>query len=172
MLLIDKEFNGDMTETAKKLEEEIASIAKKIASLEGKMLELLPCPVPHCKHNIKTDLNPKNKPSKKRPAEQIAGPSKRTTSVTNSPENQLNEFKFPRKTAKITIDPEENVKNIQTKSSFEILNFENADVEDVTPAAPKIRPIMMKLFPDYNLILQDLHRSYPSATKHPHHKLY
>ncbi|GFR17779.1 hypothetical protein TNCT_500871 [Trichonephila clavata] len=103
MLLIEKEFNGDMTETAKKLEGEIASIAEKIVTLEGKMLVLLPCPVPHCKHNIKTYLNPKNKPSKKRPAEQIAGPSKTTTSVANSPENQLNEFESPVKLQKLRL---------------------------------------------------------------------
>ncbi|GFQ73868.1 uncharacterized protein TNCT_422711 [Trichonephila clavata] len=77
MILMENEFNGEMTETAKKLEEKATSIAEKIASLE-----------------------------------------------------------------------------------------ENVDVEDVTPAAPKIvvRPIMMKLFPEYNLILQELHRTYPSAT--------
>ncbi|GFR00872.1 uncharacterized protein TNCT_52771 [Trichonephila clavata] len=166
MLLIENEFNGEMTETAKKLEEEATSTAEKIATLEGKMLELFPCPVPHCKHHVKSDLKPKIKPSKKRLAEQITGPSKMTISVANYPEKQLNEFKFPRKTAKVTADPEENVNNIQTSNSFDILNTENEDVKDITPAAPKIkvRPIMVKLFPDYNLILQDLHRKYPSAT--------
>ncbi|GFQ66499.1 hypothetical protein TNCT_546971 [Trichonephila clavata] len=152
MLLIDREFNGDMKNTARKLEEETASINVTIASLEGKMLKLLPCPVPHCKHtsNAKTDFDHKNKPSKKRPAEQIAGPSKMTTSVVNCPENQLNDFKFPRKTAKVAIEPEENVKIIQTQTNFGVLNSQNADVEDVTPAAPKIkiRPIMMKLPPN------------------------
>ncbi|GFR11289.1 hypothetical protein TNCT_7621 [Trichonephila clavata] len=140
MLLIGTEFNGEMTETAKKLEEEATSIAKKIASLEVKMLELLPCPVPNCKHNnIQSDLNLKTKPSKKRPAEQIAGPSKMTTSVVNSPDNQLNDFKFSRKTARVATEPEENVKNIQTQNSFGVLNSENVDVEDVTPAAPKLQ---------------------------------
>ncbi|GFR14972.1 hypothetical protein TNCT_351021 [Trichonephila clavata] len=90
MIHIENEFNGEMTETAKKLEEEAASVAGKIAALEGKMLELFPCPMPHCKHHVKTDPKPKNKPSKKRPAEQIAGPSKMTTSVENNPDKQLN----------------------------------------------------------------------------------
>ncbi|GFQ89517.1 uncharacterized protein TNCT_103331 [Trichonephila clavata] len=151
----------------KKLEKEATGIAEKITSLEGKMLELFPCPVPHCKqHNSNTDLNPKNKPSMKRPAEQIAGTSKTTNSVANNSKKQPNGFKFPRKTAKVKVDPGENVNNIQTNNSFDILNTETEDVEDVTPAAPKIkvRPIMMKLFPDYNLILQELHRKYPSAT--------
>ncbi|GFQ99427.1 uncharacterized protein TNCT_367411 [Trichonephila clavata] len=167
MIRIEKEFNDESTETARKLEEEATSIAEKIASLESKMLELLPCPVPHCKrHNSKSDLNLKSKPSKKRSAEQIAGPSKTTTRVVNSPDNQLNDFKFPRKTARVATEPEENVKNIQTKNSFGVLNSDNVDVEDVTPAAPKIivRSILMKLFPDYNLILQELHRTYPTVT--------
>ncbi|GFV15990.1 uncharacterized protein TNCV_4240331 [Trichonephila clavipes] len=37
------------------------------------------------------------------------------------------------------------------------------DVEDVTPAF-KSKPIFMKIFDSYNLVLQDLHRNFPTAT--------
>ncbi|GFR13826.1 hypothetical protein TNCT_303391 [Trichonephila clavata] len=103
------------------------------------MLELFPCPVPHCKHhNSKPDLNLKSKPSKKRPAEQITGPSKMTSSVINSSDNQMNNFKFPRKTARVATEPEENVKNIQTKNSFGVLNTENLDVVASPLLPPKL----------------------------------
>ncbi|GFQ68058.1 hypothetical protein TNCT_179891 [Trichonephila clavata] len=95
------------------------------------------------------------------PAEQVLRLPKLITSVTKSSIKQLNAFQLPRKTVKIAVDSEENVKNIATKNSFAVLNSENKDVKDVTPAASKIRPIMMKLFPNYNLILQDLRRSHP-----------
>ncbi|GFS73355.1 uncharacterized protein TNCV_4712271 [Trichonephila clavipes] len=48
--------------------------------------------------------------------------------------------------------------------ALEALNTANDDVEDVTPAAPKVKPVMMKLFPEYNLILKDIHRTHPTAT--------
>ncbi|GFU20590.1 uncharacterized protein TNCV_3368741 [Trichonephila clavipes] len=50
------------------------------------------------------------------------------------------------------------------ENKFAALNTANDDVEDVTPAAPKVKPVMMKLFPEYNLILQDIHRTHPTAT--------
>ncbi|GFW18967.1 uncharacterized protein TNCV_164831 [Trichonephila clavipes] len=48
--------------------------------------------------------------------------------------------------------------------ALEALNTANDDVADVTPAAPKVKPVMMKLFPEYNLILQAIHRTHPTAT--------
>ncbi|GFR17086.1 hypothetical protein TNCT_260951 [Trichonephila clavata] len=53
---IEKESHNQMMETTQKLEEEIASIIEKIAFLEGKMLELLPCPVPHLSIILKLKL--------------------------------------------------------------------------------------------------------------------
>ncbi|GFX76083.1 uncharacterized protein TNCV_2299981 [Trichonephila clavipes] len=107
--------------------------------LPTNMLEFLPCPVPLCVHNFKY-----NKNNKKRTAEPITRPSKLTAKIN---ENKLDDedFKIPRKTAKI-------------------LNTANDDVEEFTPAAPKIKPVMMKLFPEYNLILQEIHRTRPTAT--------
>ncbi|GFQ92329.1 hypothetical protein TNCT_674921 [Trichonephila clavata] len=104
ILRIEKNSNGENTETYKKLEKQSTDIAEKITSSEGKMLELFPCPMPQCNaHNPNTEPNTKNKPSKKRPAEQIAGTSKTTTSVENYLKNQPNGFKFQRKTAKLRL---------------------------------------------------------------------
>ncbi|GFT45293.1 probable RNA-directed DNA polymerase from transposon BS [Trichonephila clavipes] len=89
-------------------------------------------------------------------------PSKLTAKIN---ENKLDveDFKIPRKTAKSNTVPKENIK-INSKNKFAALNTANDDVEDVTPAAPKVKPVMMKLFPEYNLILQEIHRTHPTAT--------
>ncbi|GFW56099.1 probable RNA-directed DNA polymerase from transposon X-element [Trichonephila clavipes] len=158
MLNIEKSIPGPTNETSQQLEAEAAGLDDKIKALEGKMLEFLPCPVPLCAHNFKY-----NKNNKKRTAEPIIRPSKLTAKVN---ENKLDveDFKIPWKTAKINTIPKENIKITSTKNKFAALNTANDDVEDVTPAAPKVKPVMMKLFPEYNLILQDIHRTHPTAT--------
>ncbi|GFR22686.1 uncharacterized protein TNCT_607531 [Trichonephila clavata] len=112
--------------------------------------------IPQCKHNLKA------KTSKKIPAEPIIRPPKLTTSVIKNPNKEITDFKLSRKTIKNAIDPAKKV-NIEIKNSFAAFNSVGKDVEDVTPTAPKIRPIMMKLTPNYNLTLQDLYRSHPTA---------
>ncbi|GFV94190.1 uncharacterized protein TNCV_4463171 [Trichonephila clavipes] len=52
---------------------------------------------------------------------------------------------------------------INTNNSFEVLDAVMTDVEDVTPAF-KSKPIFLKIFDSYNLVLQDLHRNFPTAT--------
>ncbi|GFX37834.1 uncharacterized protein TNCV_3116821 [Trichonephila clavipes] len=157
MLNIEKSIPGPTNETSQKLEAEAAGLDEKIRALEGNMLEFLPCPVPLCAHNFKY-----NKNNKKRTAEPIVRPSKLTAKIN---ENKLDDedFKIPRKTAKSNTVPKENIK-INSKNKFAALNTANDDVEDVTPAAPKVKPVMMKLFPEYNLILQEIHRTHPTAT--------
>ncbi|GFW02995.1 uncharacterized protein TNCV_156151 [Trichonephila clavipes] len=157
MLNIEKSIPGPTNETSQKLEAEAAGLDEKIRALEGNMLEFLPCPVPLCAHNFKY-----NKNNKKRTAEPILRPSKLTAKIN---ENKLDveDFKIPRKTAKSNTVPKENIK-INSKNKFAALNTANDDVEDVTPAAPKVKPVMMKLFPEYNLILQEIHRTHPTAT--------
>ncbi|GFV37737.1 hypothetical protein TNCV_1001751 [Trichonephila clavipes] len=136
---ISMSIPGPTNETSQKLEAEAAGLDEKIRVLEGNMLEFLPCPVPLCAHNFKY-----NKNNKKRAAEPIIRPSKLTAKI-NDNKLDVEDFKIPRKTAKT-------------------LNTANDDVEDVTPAAPKVKPVMMKLFPEYNLILQDIHLTHPTAT--------
>ncbi|GFX78120.1 uncharacterized protein TNCV_5134681 [Trichonephila clavipes] len=159
MLDVEKTSLGPTPETILKLEEEASGLDEKIKALEGNMSELLPCPVSLCAHNFKYKNN------KKRAAEPIIRPSKLTVK-NNDKSNKLNdeEFKIPRKTSKGINVPKEDNKIIATKNKFAALNSANNDVEDVTPAAPRVKPIMMKLFPEYNLILQEIHRTHPTAT--------
>ncbi|GFT87339.1 uncharacterized protein TNCV_1447801 [Trichonephila clavipes] len=56
-------------------------------------------------------------------------------------------------------------------NSFAALNTANNDAEDVTQPQPKIKPIFMKITPDYNLLLQEIHRTHPTA-KNTHMKGY
>ncbi|GFW43845.1 uncharacterized protein TNCV_2854781 [Trichonephila clavipes] len=159
MLGNEKSIPGPTTETTQKLEDDAASLDDKIKALEGNMSELLPCPVPLCAHNFKYKNN------KKGAVEPIIRPAKLTVK-SNDKNSKLDdeEFKIPRKTSKGINVPKEDNKIIATNNKFAALNSANNDVEDVTPAAPKIKPIMMKLFPEYNLILQEIHRTHPTAT--------
>ncbi|GFU50317.1 uncharacterized protein TNCV_301501 [Trichonephila clavipes] len=162
MLDIEKSIPGPTTETTQKLEADAASLDEKIKALEGNMSELLPCPVPLCAHNFKYKNN------KKRAAEPIIRSAKLTVK-NNDKNNKLDdeEFKIPRKKSKSNNVPKEDNKIIATKNKFAALNSPNNDVEDVTPAALKVKPIMMKLFPEYNLILQEIYRTQPTATNTP-----
>ncbi|GFR19878.1 uncharacterized protein TNCT_692561 [Trichonephila clavata] len=71
----------------------------------------------------------------------------------------------PNQTMEATQKLEEETASITEMIAFlEVLKSEKKDVEDVTPTAPKIHPIMMKLTPNYNLTLQDLYKSHPITT--------
>ncbi|GFT35232.1 hypothetical protein TNCV_1095941 [Trichonephila clavipes] len=134
--LTNKSIPGPTNETFQKLEAKAAGLDEKIRALEGNMLEFLPCPVPLCVHNFKY-----NKNNKKRTAEPIIRPSKLKAKIND---NKLDDedFKIPRKTAKSNTVPKENIKINSTKNKFAALNTANDDVEDVTPAAPKVKPGM------------------------------
>ncbi|GFY34143.1 probable RNA-directed DNA polymerase from transposon X-element [Trichonephila clavipes] len=56
------------------------------------------------------------------------------------------------------------MEKLATTNAFAALNTAEDDAEDVSPPQYKIKPIFMKIFNAYNLILQELHRSYPTAT--------
>ncbi|GFX80749.1 uncharacterized protein TNCV_553891 [Trichonephila clavipes] len=155
---IEKSIPGPTNETSQKPEAEAAGLDEKIRALEGNMLEFLLCPVALCAHNFKY-----NKNNKKRTAEPIIRPSK-LTAKTNDNKLDDEDFKIPRKTAKSNTVPKKNIKINSTKNKFAALNTANDDVEDVTIAAPKVKPVMMKLFQEYNLILQDIHRTHPTVT--------
>ncbi|GFT52231.1 uncharacterized protein TNCV_2530921 [Trichonephila clavipes] len=75
------------------------------------------------------------------------------------------EKRNPGPTPETTLKLEEEAAGLDEQIiALEALNSADKDVEDVTPAAPRIKPIMMKLFPEYNLILQEIHRTHPTAT--------
>ncbi|GFU71049.1 uncharacterized protein TNCV_1215751 [Trichonephila clavipes] len=75
--------------------------------------------------------------------------------------NKIDEdFVFPKKTTKIA-PPHRESPNKQYLCS---LNTANADDEDVSPPKYKIKSIFMRMINSYNLILQELHRKYPTTT--------
>ncbi|GFY50753.1 hypothetical protein TNIN_128111 [Trichonephila inaurata madagascariensis] len=152
---IEKSSPGPTTETTQKLEDDAATLDEKIKDLEGNMLELLPCPVPLCTHNFKY-----NKNVKKRSAEPIIRPSKLIAKINKNSNLDVKQFKIPRKTFKSNNVTKEDPKITATNNKFAVLNTANDGVKDVTSAAPKIKPVMIKLLPEYNLILQDLHRTH------------
>ncbi|GFU29139.1 uncharacterized protein TNCV_4837331 [Trichonephila clavipes] len=132
------------------LESELKTLEAKIKSMEGKMTELLPRPIA---------LSPQNNKSKavKRSAAPVIKPAK--TNKVNSTTDS--DYVFPKKTVKNS--PLVEKKDININNSFEVLDSEMTDVEKVTPAY-KTKPIFMRIFDSYNLVLQDLYRKYPTAT--------
>ncbi|GFQ86908.1 uncharacterized protein TNCT_111961, partial [Trichonephila clavata] len=154
MIDIDKRNKHPLPETMPKLEGELKSVKEKIIFLEGKLNDSLPCPVPLCNHNFTF------KPTK-RHAEPIVKPAKlKIKNKSNSNDN--NDF-IP---AKRTVKPfqEDKQKLIATDNKFAVLDTVSNGAEDVTPAPSKIKLITMKLFKDYNLILQQIHKTHPTAT--------
>ncbi|GFR30155.1 uncharacterized protein TNCT_240981 [Trichonephila clavata] len=154
MIEIDKRNKHPLPETMPKLEGELKFVKEKIIFLEGKLNDSLPCPVPLCNHNFTF------KPTK-RHAEPIVKPAKlKIKNKSNSNDN--NDF-IP---AKRTVKPfqEDKQKLIATDNKFAVLDTVNNGAEDVTPAPSKIKLITMKLFKDYNLILQQIHKTHPTAT--------
>ncbi|GFV84658.1 uncharacterized protein TNCV_4296411 [Trichonephila clavipes] len=144
LLEIEKETNGPRTVTAQKSEEEITSLDEKINILEGKMLELLPCPIALCSHNSK------NK-AVKRTADPVIRPAKFTAKATNNNsknnnissknKNDVTDFVFPKKTNKMV--PVKELEQLNTTNAFAALNTATVDAEDVSPPKPKIKPIFM-----------------------------
>ncbi|GFY43598.1 uncharacterized protein TNIN_358931 [Trichonephila inaurata madagascariensis] len=95
-----------------------------------------------------------------RPAEPVIRPSK-FTAKANKNLNAVQDFVFPKKTAKNTAM--EKNEHVNASNSFAVLNAANEDAEDVIPPPYKIKPIFMRLTPNYNLILQEINRTHPTA---------
>ncbi|GFV58139.1 uncharacterized protein TNCV_687461 [Trichonephila clavipes] len=162
MIDLENRTPSATTETKSKLEEELKTLNENISVLEGKLADYLPCPIALCYHNSK------NK-AVKRTAEPVIRPAKFTAKATNNAKintnnnkNNNDEFVFPKKTTKNI--PIKEMEKLATTNAFAALNTAEDDAEDVSPPKYKIKPIFMKIFDSYNLILQELHRSYPTAT--------
>ncbi|GFV66009.1 uncharacterized protein TNCV_4086841 [Trichonephila clavipes] len=139
-----------LPDTRYELEVELKTLEAKIKSMEGKMTEFLPRPIA---------LSPLN--SKPKAVKRPAAPVTKTAKSNKSKNSTDSDFVFPKKTVKNI--PLAEKKEIKINNTFEALNSDKTDVEDVTPAY-KIKPIFMRIIDSYNLILQDLHRKYPTAT--------
>ncbi|GFX75389.1 uncharacterized protein TNCV_1724031 [Trichonephila clavipes] len=164
MLDIEKNSSSPMEETIKKLEEELLNLETTVQTLEGKLTKILPCPKVQCMHNSKIKAI-------KRSADPIIRPAKFTAKANkdSNPKEVEKDFVFPKKTAKNIV--QEKNEQLKTNNSFAALNTAKNDAEDVTQPQPKIKPIFMKITPNYNLILQEIHRTHPSA-KNTHMKGY
>ncbi|GFV20507.1 uncharacterized protein TNCV_4142681 [Trichonephila clavipes] len=110
------------------------------------------------------------------PLERVTSPScwrwkkKRTVQKSEAEMTSLDEkinilevdFVFPKKTSKNV--PVNEMEQLTTTNAFAALNTAKADDENVSPPKHKIKPIFMRIIDAYNLILQELHRYYPTAT--------
>ncbi|GFS91128.1 probable RNA-directed DNA polymerase from transposon X-element [Trichonephila clavipes] len=154
LLEVENESPGLEPEKNTALKDELMMAKSKIKFLEGKMTEFLPRPIALSPQNIKIKVV-------KRPVDPVTKPAKTTTKVNKIKNQSDKDFVFPKKT--VTFTPAVEKEQVKTKNTFEALNSSKTDAEDVTPAY-KIKPIYMRIINSYNLILQDLHRKYPTAT--------
>ncbi|GFY28767.1 uncharacterized protein TNCV_3441341 [Trichonephila clavipes] len=150
LLEIENEAPSPMPDVRLALESEMKNLEAKIKSIEGKMTELLPRPIA---------LSPQN--NKPKPVKRSAAPVVKPAKTSKSKSTTDSDFVFPKKTIKNP--PLVEKKDINTNNSFEALDSEMTDVEEVTPAF-KTKPIFMRIFDSYNLVLQDLYRKFPTAT--------
>ncbi|GFX73364.1 uncharacterized protein TNCV_1469861 [Trichonephila clavipes] len=162
MIDLENRTPSATTETKSKLEEELKTLNENISILEGKLADYLPCPNALCFHNSKSK-------AVKRTAEPVIRPAKFSAKATNNAKTNANnnknnndEFVIPKKTTKNI--PIKEMEKLATTNAFAALNTAEDDAEDVSPPKYKIKPIFMKIFDSYNLILQELHRSYLTAT--------
>ncbi|GFS43004.1 uncharacterized protein TNIN_267381, partial [Trichonephila inaurata madagascariensis] len=151
MLEIERTTPSPTKETTKKLEDELSTMEAKLKTLEGKMAEFLP--IINCKHNNKIK-------AVKRPAEPVIRPAK-FTAKANKNSLEIKDFVFPKKTVKNV--SQEKDEQIKINNSYAVLYAANEDAEDVTQPTYKIKPIFMRLTPNYNLILQEINRTHPTA---------
>ncbi|GFQ73569.1 uncharacterized protein TNCT_662241 [Trichonephila clavata] len=133
----------------------MSNVDEKIKKLQGKLNDIMPCPVALCKHNFKFK-------STKRRAEPIIRPGKLSLKAKNIRLMlKMNFFQLKNRSD----HPRRITKNqFPTSNKFAALDTAKTDDEDVTPAPPKIKMITMKLSKDYNLILQQIHKTHPTAT--------
>ncbi|GFW97353.1 uncharacterized protein TNCV_3091911 [Trichonephila clavipes] len=150
LLEIEDEAPSPMPDVRLALESEMKNLEAKIKSIEGKMTELLPRPIA---------LSPQN--NKPKPVKRSAAPVVKPAKTSKSKSTTDSDFVFLKKTIKNP--PLVEKKDINTNNSFEALDSEMTDVEEVTPAF-KTKPIFMRIFDSYNLVLQDLYRKFPTAT--------
>ncbi|GFW98378.1 uncharacterized protein TNCV_1092561 [Trichonephila clavipes] len=135
LLEIEKQTNGPRTETAQKSEAEMTSLDEKINILEGTIT-----------------------------ADSVIRTAKFTAKANNNNSQNKNEvidFVFPKKTSKNI--PVKGMEQLKTTNAFAALNTATVNDEDISPPKHKIKPIFMRIIDSYNLILQELHRSYSTA---------
>ncbi|GFQ92322.1 hypothetical protein TNCT_674901 [Trichonephila clavata] len=131
------------------LKENLKAAEMEHQSLLGETT-LITCPILNCRIHNPQKFNSKNLNQGK-------------NSLKNK-RSDAEEFLLPRKTARITKEIPIN-QVICTTKKFAVLESEqttNVMSDPPMQAPPKIKPIMMKITKNYNLILQDINRKYPT----------
>ncbi|GFW59863.1 nucleic-acid-binding protein from transposon X-element [Trichonephila clavipes] len=161
MLEVEESDPSKYKETKVTLETELKSLEEKIAILEGKMTDYLPCPIALCFHNNKSKAVKRTADPVIRPAKFTAKATQNQNKNNNSKVNNKNkskidaDFVFPTKTTKTA--PAKEIEKVPTNNTFAALNTANEDDEDVSPPKYKMKPIFMRMIDSYNLILQEIH---------------
>ncbi|GFT80826.1 uncharacterized protein TNCV_2714611 [Trichonephila clavipes] len=155
---------------------ELEAMKKELSAVLGE-IALIFCPVKDCPihtNRTKSDsamaesnrkINETNNPkqnSKEKPPKGSNNDNVKDNPKSNKRAGQ-EDFKTPNKIARKIIEvPIEKVV-CTSKNKFSVLEDEEGmEVSPSTPT-PKIKPIMMKIGKNYNLILQEIYRSYPNT---------
>ncbi|GFX64573.1 uncharacterized protein TNCV_2688471 [Trichonephila clavipes] len=159
----------------------LEAMKKNLPTVLGQ-IALIFCPVKDCpthtnrtqSDSAMTESNGKSNDTKLKPKQNSNNPKekipKRTDSNSNNDKDKIKnnkragqeDFKTPNKIARKIIEvPIEHVV-CTSKNKFAVLGDE--EIMEVTSApTPKIKPIMMRIGKNYNLILQEINRSYPNT---------
>ncbi|GFX20060.1 PRE_C2HC domain-containing protein [Trichonephila clavipes] len=151
----------------------IEALKKELSALEGE-IELIFCPLKDCPTHTNKTMNDSTMAESSSEKNEINNPKKnnekikRPNSNSNLKDNPKNnkrageeEFKTPNKFAKKIIEvPIEHV-ICTSNNKFAVLDDE--EIMEVTPTPPKVKPIMMRLNKNYNVILQEINRSHPNT---------
>ncbi|GFR10555.1 hypothetical protein TNCT_301521 [Trichonephila clavata] len=152
-------------------QEEKENLQNMMDTVKGELASLLPCPFPNCVHNTAPKNIEKTKaPSASSLAKKLAETHIDKTNNKNK-NNQKDGFSYPGNTAK-KLRILENydigaIPQIETSNKFSALagsDSQPALTDAAIPVAPpKIPPIMLKFKSNYNLIMQEINRKFPTT---------
>ncbi|GFX31190.1 uncharacterized protein TNCV_2026911 [Trichonephila clavipes] len=151
----------------------IEAMKKELSALEGEV-DLIFCPLKDCPTHTDKTVNDSTMAESSSENNEINNPKKSNEKVKRQNSNNNvkynpksnkrageEEFKTPKKFAKKIIEiPIEHVV-CTSNNKFAVLGDE--EIMEITPTPPKVQPIMMRLGKNYNLILQEINRSYPNT---------
>ncbi|GFW79788.1 uncharacterized protein TNCV_2590081 [Trichonephila clavipes] len=180
-----RNFPATDQEQTEKIKDGLEARKKELSTIVSEIV-LIFCPIVDClSHStckyqsdsimVESDVKPNDKKlNPKKNSDKIKDKEKgikRSISNKNDKDNLKNSnkrsgqevFITPSKFArKITEKPTEKIA-CTSKNKFAVLNVEEAmEVNPPTPT-PKIKPLMMRIGKNYNLILQEIYRSYPNT---------
>ncbi|GFW25867.1 uncharacterized protein TNCV_3832631 [Trichonephila clavipes] len=151
----------------------IEALKKELSALEGE-IELIFCPLKDCPTHTEKTMNDSTMAESSSKNKEFNNPKKinekiqRPNSKNNLKDNPKNnkrageeEFKTPNKFAKKIIEVP--IEHVVCTSNNKFAVLDDEETMEVTPTPPKVKPIMMRLNKNYNLILQEINRSHPNT---------